>query len=229
MEEVEYFVHLAQQDFEQCEGLKGTLGGYLRCYEEFYLAFAWVDTENSSRLAILEALEDHIRQTSDQMALLTQLLPILNVRSHLCDTYRALRNDRTAGWSLGGTLNLLGQELRTVVAAFLAPYRETCMCEVQILERELASASAISQGSFYVAVATLTQLKQRLRQWELIFIHKKYSPNGPNSKVDYNEIYKWHMQYFLNLLAKATLYFARELSGMADADLVKYGWELKTQ
>ena len=219
-----YFVHLAQQDFERCEGLKGALGDSLRCYEEFYLAFDWV--HSPSRLAILEALEDRIR-TSEPVPLLTQLLPILHVRTRLCDTYRALANDRTATASLGGTLDLLGQELRTVTAASLAPYRDTCLCEVQILERELASASALSQGCYYSAVATLTQLKQRLRQWELIFIHKKYSPVGPNSKVDYNGIYKWHMQYFLNLLAKAALYFARELSGMADADWVKYGWELR--
>lgn len=230
MEEVDsYFVHLAQQNFEQCEGMKGSLGSALRCYEEFYLAFNWVKLGNTSRLAILEALEDRIRQTSSHVALLTQLLPILGVRAHLCATYRALTNDRAAAQSIGGTLDQLARELRAVTAPSLAPYRDTCLCEVLILEQELASAIAISQGNYYTAIVAMTQFRQRLRQWEFLFIHKKYTPSGPNSKVDYNGIYKWHMQYFHNLLAKVSVYFARELKEMADFDLVKYGMELRNR
>lgn len=220
-----FFLHLAQQNFDQCRDLKGALGRYLCCYEEFYLAFTWAKIPDSNRLTVLEALEDQIRRIHSPV--LTHLLPILRTRGHLCDIYRVLLTKNSPP-NLEITLNLLAQELKSVTMATLFPYRDTCLCETQVLERELAASKAISEGNFYAAMVTMTQLRQRLRQWELIFIYKKYTPNGQNSKLHYNEIYTWHIAYFQNLLEKTTLYFAEELKNMVDAEMVKYGLEVKT-
>lgn len=229
-----FFVHLSQQNFEACQVLVGSaerefapLLQHLVNFEVFYVSFNWLKYADISRCAILELLHQRMKDTALKTQLYRQVMTIINTRSRLVALYQGVMSSGALTSELQQSVDSLVKSLREVTVSELSAYKEACLCEVQSLLSCAQAAEAIGRLDYITSVLTLTETREHLRHWELLFIHKKYTPVFRNSKVEYNEVYRWHVQHFHNLLAKSSLYFHPELRNMLDADVAEYGQELR--
>jgi hypothetical protein len=226
-----FFVHLSQQNFESCHQFLDLSSNsaaptlrYLIAFEVFYISFDWLRYDDPNRQAILGSLQDRMKE--GQGELVRQVLEVVQVRKTLMDVYLRLvkqRNDQ----QVNEDLDALNRALRDITISELSTYKEACLYEVQCLLAALKSTEALLALNYFTALLSLTEFREHLRRWELLFIHKKYTPSHKNSKTEYNQAYRWHVQHLHNLLACSALLFYPELHGMVDEDLAEYGLELR--
>lgn len=229
-----FFVHLSQQNFESCHQFLDQSSNseaipalrHLITFEVFYISFDWLRYDDANRQAILHSLHTRMQSVTGSSDLLRGVLRVVDVRIHLAQVYLRLVKRGEKG-DVSEELEGLVQTLKKVAVSALSTYKEACLYEVQCLSTALHAGNALLALDYYTVILTLTVFREHLRHWELLFIHKKYTPTHKNSKIEYNQVYRWHVQHLHNILATASILFYPELHGMVDGELAEYGLELK--
>lgn len=228
-----FFVHLSQQNFESCHQFLDLSSNssaptlrYLIAFEVFYISFDWLRYEDSNRQAILDCLQGRIRQGLGESELIRQVVEVVQVRKGLMEVYFGLVKQKKEQ-QITENLDTLSRSLKEITISELSTYKEACLYEVLCLFAARKASEALMNLDYFAVLLSLTEFREHLKHWELLFIHKKYTPSHKNSKTEYNQAYRWHIQHLHSLLARCALFFYPELHGMVDEDLAEYGLELR--
>jgi len=228
-----FFVHLSQQNFESCHQFLDLSSNsaaptlrYLIAFEVFYISFDWLRYDDPNRQAILGSLQGRMSEGQEESELVRQVLGVVEVRKSLMEVYLGLVK-RKKEQRISEDLDTLSRSLKEITISELSTYKEACLYEVLCLSTALKASEGLMDLDYFTVLLSLTEFREHLKHWELLFIHKKYTPSHKNSKTEYNQAYRWHIQHLHSLLARCALFFYPELHGMVDEDLAEYGLELR--